>query len=127
MTLQKKYLEVFFLALKGTEGILTLAEARQRDEFMKSLIETLRTFEADRATIYVKFCDKNEDGTPDLSDNKYKFKQEVTEELGKELTVLVDETVELTPGPMIKEILVKTTYSPKVGEAELIDAIIAQL
>ena len=71
MKLPKKYLESLYLTVKGTEGQLTLAEARVRDRFIKPVTEALQTFEAERKDIYEKFCNKTEDGKPDTTDNKY--------------------------------------------------------
>lgn len=127
MQVEKKHLEIFFQALKGTEGVLSLKESRIRDAFMKPLGEATETFYKERTAIYEQFCDKTEDGKPDITDNKYHFKQEVLEEVNKELLTLANETVDLNPHPEIKEIMEKTTYSPKYGETEVIDEILSKL
>jgi len=125
--MQKRYLEILFQVLKGTEGVLNLAESRKRDSFIKEVGKALETFYADRLAIYVKFCRKKEDGTPDIIDDKYHFEPEVVKEADAELKILLDEEVNLTVPENIKEIIEKTTYAPKVGEVELIDELTEKL
>lgn len=127
MRLLKRNLETVFLAFRGTEGVLSLKEARVRDPFMKELTEVTSRFEVDRKKIYEKFCKKNEDGTPDTADNKYSFDAEVVEEVNAELATLLDEEVEIEASEGLKEILEKTDYRPKSGETEIIDEVLAKL
>lgn len=127
MNLLKSQLEVFYHTVKGTEGVLNLAEGRIRDSFMKPLTEALKTFEEDRKVIYEKFCTKKEDGTPDVDDGNYHFDPKEIPEVNKELQTLLDEEVELSTPTGLKEILEKTEYKPKVGESEVIDAILAKI
>jgi len=122
MQLQKKYLVVFFLALKGTDGVLSLKEARTRDLFLKPLFEATQTFEQDRNKIYEKYGTLREGST-----DTYEFSKENAEVVQKELTELLEEEVSLTETPGLKGILERTEYKPKAGEAELIDAILAKL
>lgn len=125
----KKYLEIFFHLAKGTEGVLSLKEARIRDHFLKSFIPIVQTFEEDRKKIFEKFCTKTEDGSPDVADGQYKFDKGVQKELTEELELLHEEAVEisvLTP-EILKDILERSEYKPKVGEAEVIDEILAKL
>lgn len=127
MTLQKKELELLFNLLKDTSP--NLADARIRDSFMKPLSEYLDIFLKDREEIYKAYCEKKEDGTPDVKDGKYFFKPEELNTINKELQTLTDETVEVLTGApeKIKELIENTNYSPKVGEVEAIDEIIAKL
>ena len=127
MKLEKRYLEIFFKTIKGTEGVLTLAEGRIRDAFMKTLTDVTSQFENDRKVIYEKFCTKSEDGRPDVSDGKYHFKTEEVPEIQAELETLYAEEVEL-PSPLgLKEIVERTQYKPEIGESEKIDHIISKL
>lgn len=123
----KRQLEVFFLTLKGTEGVLSLKDARVRDSFMKPLIEATQTFESDRRAIYVKFCDKDEEGNPNITNDEFKFKKDVVEEMGKELETLMDEEVVFTIPEGLKEIMDQSAYKPKVGESMIIDEILEKL
>ena len=120
MNVKKQHLETLYLVVKGTENILNLSESRKRDTFLKPLTEALETFYKERKVIYEKFCDKNEDGTPNIVENRYTFQN--AEEVNKELTILLEETVELPP--LEVSILEKSEYKPKIGEAEIIDELI---
>ena len=127
LKIPKKHLEIFYLTLKGTEGELTLSEGRIRDNFMKPLGEAYETFVKERTAIYEEFCDKDKDGKPDIADGNYHFSKKVTAKVNKELTTLFDEEVELKETKGLKEIVERTQYKPKVGEAEVIDEILAKL
>lgn len=127
MKLEKKYLEVLYKTIKGTEGVLTLAEGRIRDAFMKDVTEATTQFENDRRVIYEKFCTKTEDDKPDVSDGKYHFKPSDVKDIQSELDVLYAEEVELPDNERIKEIIERTQYKPEIGEAEKIDHIISKL
>lgn len=128
ISLQKKYLPSFFLILKGTEGQLTLPEARIRDRFIPILVEQTSLYEdKERRTIYEKFCLKHEDGSPDVQGDEYHFPREVIEDMKKEVATLNDEEVTLDIPDGIKEIMEKSAYKPKIGEVEQIDHIITLL
>ncbi len=132
MTIKKANLEVFFYALKGTEGVLTLAESRVRDAFIKPLAEYTDTYLKDRQKIFETFCLKKEDGTNDLKTEKdgtqsYQFPTEKLEEINKELKTLAEEEVELEAPEKLKEILEKTEWKPKTGEVAIFDEIITKL
>lgn len=120
--MKKSNLEVLFNVLKGTEGVLNLAESRRRDVYLKPVLTALETFYKDRNTIFEKFCTKKEDGTPDIHEEKYSFPPESLDELNKEIEVLLNETVEI-PGD-VKDLLEKSEYKPKIGEAEQIDELL---
>lgn len=127
MLVKKSSLEVLFKSAKEIEKI-TLAEGRIRDAFIKPLGVTLQAFYDDRNKIYTEYCLKNEDGTPALiNGDKYEFPKEKLEEINKELSTLAMEEVEVTFPEGIKEILEKTSYSPQVGEPELLDEILGKI
>ncbi len=129
MQIKKAHLEVFFNTLKSTEGVLNLTESRIRDTFMKPLFEVTRTFIEDRENIFQNFCVRDEEKKPILLEGKkYQFEPSVTKEVENELNTLNNEEVELKPlySAELKAILEKTTYSPKVGEVEIIDEILAK-
>lgn len=128
MTLKKQHLETIFSFVKGTEGSLTLAESRARDIFIKPLLEVTKTYIEDRNKIYLAFCNKNEDGTPNLIDgDKYEFPKEKLDEINKELITLAEEEVEINTYAITKEILDKSEYKPKLGETEVIDEFLAKI
>jgi len=129
MKTTKQCLEVFFLTLKGTEDVLNLAESRVRDAFMKKVATELDTFYADRKKIYEKFCDKDEQGKPIITDDKYTFLNANMEELNKELQTLADEEVEIPTDKSeeIKSFIEKTEYKPRIGQSELIDKILGKM
>ncbi len=115
MLVKKSHLEVFQKALVATEDVLTFPEARIRDSFLKILVEFIQEYITAKNTLLVKL------GIPiEGEENRYTF----TPEYIKELEVLNNEEVELSPDPAIKEFLNKTTLKPKVGEADLLDDII---
>lgn len=130
MQLQKKYLEILFNVLKGTEGELNLAESRIRDSFIKPVADVTDTYFKDRAKIYEAFCLRKEDGSVDFlikdGSTSYQFPPEKLEEINKELITLGDEEVELPQNDKIPEFIDKTKYSPKVGEMEIIDEILTK-
>ena len=132
MKVKKQHLEIFFLTLRGTDGVLSLADARIRDAFMKPLGEAVDTMVADRTKIYEKFCDKDEDGKPDTAEGMYHFSPDIRAEADAELKTLMNEEADVeikwgvTPAK-IKEIMEKSDYKPKYGEAEVIDEIIKAL
>jgi len=123
MKVKKQYLETLFNFIKGTDEQLTLSESRKRDAFLKEIAPVLETFYADRKVIYEKFAVKDASGKPDIVNDKYSFEKEVIEELGKELTLLFEEEVEISNLP--KDIVDKSEYKPKVGEVEIIDNLLA--
>ena len=128
MQTKKINLEVFFNFVKGTEGQLSLSEARARDIFIKPLAELTQSFFEDREKIYKEFCLKNEDGTPALIDgDKYEFSPEDLEQINKELNILANEEVEINTYAISKAILEKSEYKLKVGEADIIDEILAKI
>jgi hypothetical protein len=131
MQIKKSSLEILFNFTKGTEGVLNLADSRVRDSFLKPLSEITQTYYDDRNKIYVAFCLKKEDGSPDLLDgDKYQFDKTKLDEINKELLTLADESVEVnfTDNPQrIKQILEKSDYKPKVGESEAFDTILNAL
>ena len=124
MKVEKKYLEVFYLALKDSK--LKLADARVRDRFLKPLTEALESFYKERTAIYENFCFKTEDGKPDIKDNKYQFDPLKVDEINVELKALHDEEVDLPSDEKVKGILENTDYEPKAGETEIIDILIAK-
>lgn len=125
MKIQKKCLEVCFLALKETE--LSLADSRVRDAFLNKLNEAIKTLYTERVAVMEKFCTKKEDGTPDLNDKgEYHFTPDVVEEFAKELETLINEEIEVSgEKEKIATIITETKYKPKFGEVELIDLLLA--
>lgn len=128
LIVKKSQLETLFSLTKGTEGVLTLPESRIRDAFLKPLLAVTQTYLEDKTKIYMTYCFKNEDGIPKLKDgDKYEFAKDVIEPVNEELATLLDETIELEIPEKLKEILEKSEYKPKVGEAEIIDEILSKL
>lgn len=129
MTLQKKELDIIFIALSETKP--TLSEARIRDSFLKPLGVTLDQFNKDKTAIYETYCDKNEDGTPEIVDGKYHFQNNELEKINTELKTLLDEEVDIPTHPSVpgklKELIENTNYSPKPGEVDIIDSFIEKL
>lgn len=126
MKIKKGNLEVLFNVVKGTEGVLSLSESRARDAFAKPLKELVETFINDRNSIYDSFSISKE-LQPDGKTITWIFPPEKQEEIQKELETLVSEEVEVEAAPVVKEILEKTTYSPKIGESEVIDSLIQSI
>ncbi len=128
MKVKKIQLEAIFQMLKGTEGVLDFKDSRIRDSILKPLSEQLQTYFDHKTKIYEAFCNKKEDGTPDLLDgDKYQFKKEVIEDSNKELLALAEEEVDIFVTDDIgkfKEIMLKSEYKPKVGEVEQIDGVL---
>lgn len=132
MDIKKGQLQTLYSVTRGTEGVLSLKEARTRDLFFKEVGEHTKVYEGDMQKIYEKFCKKNEDGNPDLSDGKYHFEKDVVIDVNKELEELFVEDVKIKidfpiTREQVKEILEKTEYKPKAGETETIDALLALL
>ena len=126
MQLQKKNIELFFKVIKEYKTP-KMVLGRIRDSFLRDLAPKLEQYTKDREEILIKFSVKKEDGTPDIQDNKYQFEPKDTDELNKELIILGDEEVEITPAPEIKNFIEETSYETKVGETVIIDEIITKL
>lgn len=94
---------------------------------MKPVFEALKTFEDDRYKIYVKFCNKDKEGKPDLTDNLFHFEPKVAPKMQKEMDILYGEEVELPEPKFIKVFIERTQYKPKAGEVALIDEMITKL
>lgn len=126
-TIKKKDIQTIFLALKETS--LNLADSRLRDAFLKPLGENLDQFNKDRSAIYLQYCEKNEDDTPKIEKDNYHFKNEDLQTINDELETLFNEeiTVSIENIDKIKEFVENTTYLPKPGEVEIIDAFIEKL
>jgi len=127
MTTKKKNLELIFNVLRETK--LSLADSRIRDAFMKQFGEALDDFVKERENVYIKFCDKDEDGNPKVLENKYTFQKSVLEEMSNELEILLNEEVAIAADntEKIKEFIESTQYNPKPGEVELIDEFLVDL
>lgn len=135
MVLKKKLLTVFYKALSEARTDLardhiSLADARIRDGLAsKALFDTLKDFEDARTKIYRAFCKKDANGDPELVAGNYQFEPKDVEALNKEVKILEDEEVELrVDNPAkITQFLNSTKYEPRVGEALIIDEVIALL
>lgn len=127
MTTEKKNLELLYTVLKETKP--NLSNARIRDRFMKPIVEQYETFQKDKKDIYLEYCDKNDEEEPEISDGNYHFKNEILDQVNKELDVLCNEKVVFEPQEKekIKELIETTIYFPKLGEVEIIDSFIEQL
>lgn len=127
MTLQKKELEIIFLALSETKP--SLADARIRDPFLKELGTAIENLNKEKTEIYLEYCDKDDEKNPTVIDGKYHFQDEVINKVNGELITLVEEEVEIScKNPeKLKELIEDTAYSPKPGEVEIIDSFIAKL
>lgn len=132
MKVKKQNLEVFFKVLRGTDGVLSLQDARVRDAFMKPLGAAVDTMGAERNKIYDKYCTKDEDGNPDTTDGRYKFEKDIVEEVNAELALFMEEVVDVpyewgVGATKLKEIVDKSQYKPAYGEAAQIDEIIKEI
>lgn len=121
MKIKKSHLETLYLVLKDTS--LKLSEARKRDVFFNDLTTHLNQFYADRKKIYETFCNKKEDGTPDVTDNQFHFDKSVQKELSEELEQLFNEEIEIKGYDTLKTVIENSDHALKAGEAEVIDAI----
>lgn len=126
MQLEKKYLELFYKVVKEYKTN-KMAQGRLRDSALRSLGDPTDQFIKDRNEIYVKFCDKKEDGTPDIIEDKFKFLPTVIEEVNSELKTLGEELVEVTLPSEIKNFIEESSYETKAGETLVIDEIIEKL
>ena len=124
--MQKKYLELLFNLVKEYKTP-KMVQARIRDGFLREISPVVDQFFKDRNEIYIKFCDKKEDGEPDIIDNKFKFNPELLTEINEELNVLGNETVEIKFVPEIKNFIEESSYETKAGETLLVDEIIAKI
>lgn len=128
MKIQKKELEAVFNLVKATDGFLSLQDARVRDTFIKPLADVTQTYFNDREAVYKHFCIKKGDGTPDMAEgNQYQFAPESVESLNKEVKTLGNEEADVDFPEGIKAILEGSAYRAKIGEAEIIDAILAKI
>lgn len=124
MKLQKKYLELLFKVVKDYKTS-KMVQARIRDGFLRELSVSTDQFIKDRNDIYIKFCNKNEAGEPDIVDDKYKFEPKLLEEINTELKTLGEEEVELKTPPELKNMIEESSYETQAGETTIVDEIIA--
>lgn len=118
-----KHLEITAKFLNETK--LSLADARVRDAFLKDLFTKLKSVDENRTKIFVEYCDKDEEGNPiQEKPNTYSFKGDNIQKANDELTLLMDEKVELELTDKLKEYINQSDYKPLVGEAELIDEVL---
>ena len=119
--MKKEYLEILHKVLTKTD--LGLSDARVRDNFIRDLEKHLDIFYSDRKKILETYCNKDEDGKPIVTDDKYIFSE--IEEVNKQIELLVAEEVDLKLSEAVKAFINKTNYKPKVGEVDIIDKILA--
>lgn len=122
MTIEKKYLELFFATLQKTTPVL--ADARVRDAFIKKLTPEVQSFFEDRKKIFETFCIKDDKDKPVIENGNFTFDPSVYPELEKELLTLLKETVEISVPKEIKSIIQSTSYGFKTGEVEIFDELI---
>lgn len=132
MIVKKQHLELFFTVLRGTDGVVSLKDARIRDAFMKPLATQVDQMVKDRSAIYESYCRKTEDGEPDTKDGQYHFDADDLEKANKELQEFGEETIEAeypwgVTAEKLKELMEASHYKPRYGEAEIIDELIKSL
>ncbi len=116
--MKKKFCELLYTVLAGTEGALGFADSRIRDEFMKVLKEKVIEYQEARNKLLTSL------GKPmPEKEGYYSF----TPEYNKELEILNEEVMALPNQPKIKEFVALTSYRPKIGEAEMLDEALATL
>lgn len=124
--MEKKYLELLFKVIKDYKTPkMTLG--RLRDGLLRDLSVPTDQFIKDRNEIYLKFCDKNEDGSPNIIEDKYKFAPTLLEEINGELKILGDEKVDIKFPPETKNMVEESSYESLPGETLIIDNIIKLL
>mgnify|MGYP003424011641 CR=1 FL=1 len=108
--MKKKHLEVLIKVFQNTK--LNLAESRMRDTFLKSLYEAHKTYTDERIKILEHLGTKNDDGSNDFDAHK-------KDAAIKEISRLVEQSVDIHFDKKIKPLAELTTYTPEYGEAEL--------
>lgn len=127
MEVEKKQLQTFYDVLKGTEGILNLADSRLRDKFMDQIAIHAQTYAREKDKVYIAFARKKDDGTVDIINNQYHFDPADVQKVNEELITLSNEKVELTGVNKIKDFIEVSEYKPKAGEAGVIDELLSKL
>lgn len=116
--MKKKFCELLYGVLAGTEGVLGFADARVRDSFLKILKDKTLEYQQAKNKLLTSL------GKPiPEKKNFYSF----TPEYLAELEILNNETIELPDQPRIKDFVALSSYCPKIGEAEQLDEALASL
>lgn len=135
MILKKGLLTVFYKTLTNNKPV-KFSIARVRDVMIRKVFDELHDYETHKKDIYEKFCNKDENGKPIITDGSYSFlkdndkdTKETIEKVQKELDILNNEEVEIPVAnqPIIKDCIENTEYKPKAGEVELIEILISAL
>lgn len=125
MKITKKEVDLFYELI--ADSAISLSEARKRDAIVKQLVKFGREYAYDRMKIIKEFCEKKDDELI-VKDNNYLVINGKEEEFNKEMDTLNNEEVEIElDAQSTKKIIENTKYTPKVGEMDLIDNLIAKI
>jgi len=124
MKIKKQNLEILLKLLNLTTP--KFVEARLRDRFLKGLTTEYKTFEVERIKICEAFADKDPKTKKSIMENNhYKFSEKNLEKFKKEYFILIEEEVKLKldagEASRLIKLIESTSYTPKPGEAEMID------
>ncbi len=125
--MKKKNLEKVFVTFRDIKT--NLVNGRARNQFLKDILEHLRTFKKDTQDIIEKYADRDEEGKLKIDNGNYLFTQN-EEQANKEFAILAEEEVELAKQPkrvinILKELTNKLELT--FGEIEILDALFQEL
>lgn len=124
--MEKKYIELLFKVIKGYKTSKMIL-GRSRDALLRDLTPLIEQFYKDRNEIYIKFCNKKEDGTPSMVEDKYEFNNNILNEVNAELGILGNDKFELKFPDSTKNMIEESTYETLAGETTVIDEIISKI
>lgn len=122
--IQKKSLELVYKTLNKT--VLSFADARIRDAFIKHVKALTLEYYKQRQDIYKELCIKK-DKKPVIKDGHYEFDPKNVDKVNKEINILNAEYVEVMGDTKVLQIIQKTSYEFSAGEAEQLDEFINQV
>tara|TARA_R110000868_G_scaffold114344_4_gene306446 strand:- start:1314 stop:1760 length:447 start_codon:yes stop_codon:yes gene_type:complete len=120
MKIQNKQIEPLFKVLNYN---MKFALARQRDKFLKELVENNDDFLKNQTKIKEALAKKGKDGNPVIEDNRYQFTDANEKKCVEELNVLANEEFEINvlEDRVIKDMIQNSTAEFALGETALID------
>jgi len=130
MKIKKSHLKVFIEALAGSDE-LNLRDSRTRDGAIKKLAEAHEEFVADSKKVVLEFCEKGEDGEPNMQvrngNTTYNFSKEELVKYQDETNLLNEEKISFVATDDIVAFVEDTNYKPKVGGAEIIYEVLGDM
>ncbi len=121
MTIQKKQLEPLLIALNYP--ITKFVQSRKRDRARRGIVAEYEIFQKERTDILNKFATKDGEGEVQLKDGNYEFTPENLPKAEKELTTLLDESIDIDIGVTdaeLRDLIDNSTGTFTAGQTDIL-------